>query len=187
MAKTAATKQAGGVSDTAVQAKTGKTWAQWFTLLDKAGAHTWPHKQIAAHLHDDLGCPPWWSQMVAVGYEQKRGLREKHERPDGYQVSRSKTLVASIGDAYQAWHDQKQRKKWLADPNLTIRKATENKSLRITWIDEATSVEVMFYPKGEGKCQVTVQHSKLADAKAGDRMKAYWGEQLDRLKEMVEK
>ncbi len=187
MKKPTPTKQTGRISDDAVRAKTGKAWAEWFALLDAAGARSMSHKEMAAHLHGELGCPGWWNQMVAVGYEQERGLREKHERPDGYQVSRSKTLAASVSDAYQAWHDKKQRKKWLADPNHTIRKATENKSLRITWIDEATNVEVMFYPKGEGKCQVTVQHSKLPDAKAGDRMKAYWGEQLDRLKELVEK
>src|SRR5262245_32830836 len=182
----AAPKKAAGVSDAAVQAKTGKTWAEWFALLDKAGADQWPHKQIAAHLYDNLGCSGWWSQMVAVGYEQERGLREKHERPDGYQVSRSKTLAADVSAAYHAWFDKRQRKRWLADPDLTIRKATTDKSLRITWIDGATSVEVVFYPKGEGKCQVTVQHNKLADAAAGERMKTYWGEQLERLKGVLE-
>ena len=185
MPKTAATKKAAGVSDAAVRAKTGKTWAEWFAVLDKAGADQWPHKQIAAHLHDALGCPAWWSQMVAVGYEQERGLRQKHERPDGYQVSRSKTLAVAASAAFKAWEDKRQRKRWLADADFTVRKATADKSLRLTWGDGTTTVEVMIYPKGEGKCQVTVQHNKLADAAAGERMKAYWGEQLDRLKEVL--
>src|SRR5262245_32820076 len=187
MPKTAAAPQKPArIGDAAVQAKTGKTWAEWFALLDKAGADQWPHKQIAAHLYDNLGCSGWWSQMVAVGYERERGLREKHERPDGYQVSRSKTLAVGVPEAYRAWEDRRQRKRWLADADFTVRKATPNRSLRITWVDGATAVEVMFYPKGEGKCQVTVQHSKLADAAAGERMKAYWGEQFDRLKGLLE-
>lgn len=175
-----------GLSDAAVQAKTGKTWPEWFALLDHAGAAKWSHKEIAAHLFADQGCTGWWSQMVAVGYEQARGLRAKHERPDGFQVSRSKTITAEVSAAYKAWHDKRQRKRWLTDPDLIIRKATMDKSLRITWIDGVTHVEVLFYPKGEGKCQVTVQHNKLADAEAGERMKAYWGEQLERLKEVLQ-
>jgi len=185
MPKTA-TKQAAGVSDAAVRAKTGRGWDEWFALLDKAGAVQWPHKQIAAHLHDDLGCPGWWSQMIANGYERERGLREKHEMPDGYQISRSKTVAAAVSAAYQAWHEKRQRKRWLTDADITIRKATPDKSLRITWVDGETTLEVLFYPKGEGKCQIVVQHNKLPDAKAGERSKAYWGEQLDRLKGLLE-
>jgi len=33
-----ATKSSPRMSDDAVKAKTGKTWKQWFTILDKAGA-----------------------------------------------------------------------------------------------------------------------------------------------------
>ena len=45
-----------------------------------------------------------------------------------------------------------------ADPK--IRKATENRSLRITW-PNGTNVDVMFYPKGEAKMQLTVEHARL--------------------------
>ena len=38
------------MSDAAVQAKTGKTWPEWFAVLDKAGAAKMTHKEIAAHL-----------------------------------------------------------------------------------------------------------------------------------------
>src|SRR5262245_45403402 len=109
MAKVAQSKRSVAVGDAAVQARTGKTGAEWFALLDKAGADQWPHKQIAAYLYDDLGCPGWWNQMVAVGYEQERGLREKHERPEGYQVSRSKTIAAPASAAFSAWYDKRQR------------------------------------------------------------------------------
>jgi hypothetical protein len=33
---------------------------------------------------------------------------------------------------------------------------------------------------------VSVQHNKLPDAKSAERMKAYWGERLDRLQEILE-
>ncbi len=86
-----ATKVA-GIGDAAVQAKTGKTWAQWCQVLDRAGARKMNHTAIATYLYDELGVPGWWCQMVAVGYEQARGLREKHQTPTGYEISVSKTL-----------------------------------------------------------------------------------------------
>ena len=55
------------------------------------------------------------------------------------------------------------------------------KSLRITWVDGKTSVEVGFYPKGEGRCMVAVQHSKLSDAQAVARQRDYWTAALERL------
>ena len=33
-------KRSTEIGDAAVKAKTGKTWAQWFTALEKAGART---------------------------------------------------------------------------------------------------------------------------------------------------
>src|SRR5688572_7904553 len=128
-----ATRKTAGIGDEAVHAKTGKHWREWFALLDKAGGRTMSHAQIAAHLHDELGCSGWWSQMVAVGYEQERGLRDKHQRPDGYQISGSKTVGVALSDLYKAWSDKRTRKRWLADPEFTLRTAAENKSLRITW------------------------------------------------------
>jgi uncharacterized protein YndB with AHSA1/START domain len=173
------------MSDEAVRAKTGRTWAEWFRLLDAEGCRKMNHKEIVAVVGRKYAVGPWWQQMVTVEYERARGLREKHERPDGYQVSRSKTLAAAPDRVFRAWNDHKARNRWLADPAVTVRKATPARSLRITWVDGRTSVEVMLYPKGADKTQVTVQHSKLASAAAAERMKAYWGVQLERLAEML--
>jgi hypothetical protein len=32
------------MSDEAVKARTGKVWAEWFEILDKAGATKWQHQ-----------------------------------------------------------------------------------------------------------------------------------------------
>src|SRR5216117_1433710 len=80
------------MSDAAVVRATGKKWAEWFAILDKAGAKKLTHQQIVAVLAKKHGLAPWWQQMVTVTYEQARGLRKVHERPDGYSISRSKTL-----------------------------------------------------------------------------------------------
>lgn len=184
--KPPAKKPAGSIGDDAVRAKTGKTWKQWFAILDKAGADKMAHRDIATWLHQDQGVGSWWCQMVTVEYEKARGLRAQHERPDGYQISRSKTLSVPVSNVYRAWSDARTRARWLKDSDFEVRKATAGKSMRITWVDGKTSVEVAFYPKGTGRSQVVVQHSKLADAKLAERMKTYWSESLDRLQKTLE-
>jgi len=173
------------MSDEAVESKTGKTWSRWFKHLDAAGGKKMTHQEIAAHLRDKHDVRPWWTQMVAVTYEQARGLREVHEKPSGYEISVSRTVDAPLSKAFKAWTDDKTRKKWLPT-NLTIRKATTNKYLRITWDDDQTDVSVGFISKGPNKSQVAAQHSKLPNAKAGAKMKKFWADALDHLKELIE-
>lgn len=175
-------EKTGGISDEAVRAATGRTWKQWCALLDRAGARAMDHKEIVAVL--DRECPElggWWIQMVTVGYEQARGLRVKHQTPEGYQVGASKTIDVPVSKLFAAWNDAKQRARWLADPGITIRKATPDKSLRVTWIDGKTHVDVMLYAKGSRRSQIAIQHRKLRDAAAVQRMKAYWKDNLNRL------
>ena len=175
------------MSDEAVKAKTGKVWSEWFALLDRAGAKKMDHKQIVAVLHDKFNVGPWWQQMVTVTYEQARGLREKNEAPSGFQMSASRTINAPVSKLFKAWKESRDRSRWLNEPGLVVRKATTDKSLRITWPDGQTNVDVELYPKGESKTQVAIQHSKLANAAAVKRQKAYWAEALDRLKAQVDR
>lgn len=91
-----------------------------------------------------------------------------------------------ISALYKAWQDKSLRRRWLPNAAITIRKATRNKSMRITWSEGKTGVDANFYPRGNGKSQVAVQHGKLPDAKAAARMKTYGAENLDRLKDIPE-
>jgi uncharacterized protein YndB with AHSA1/START domain len=175
-----------GIRSEAVRARTGKGWAEWFALLDKAGAVQWPHKVIARHLHEQ-GCGDWWSQAVAVGYERARGLRVKHQAADGFTAGASKTVAAPAATLFRAWTDAKRRARWLPDSaRVTIRSATPNKSLRLVWTDGTSTVVVQFYPKGDAKSQVTIERRKLASEKEVGRVKAYWSTALDALKALLE-
>lgn len=173
------------MSDEAVESKTGKTWSRWFKHLDAAGGKKMTHQEIAAHLSEKHEVRPWWTQMIAVTYEQARGLRDKHEKPQGFEISVSRTIAAPVGKAFKAWTVEKTRQQWLP-ANLEIRKATTNKSLRITWEDGKTSLAVAFLTKGADKSQVVAQHGKLPDAKSAAKMKKFWVEALDRLKSSLE-
>jgi uncharacterized protein YndB with AHSA1/START domain len=173
------------MSDEAVKAKTGKTWKQWFAIIDKAGGKKLSHQEIVKYLNTEHAVGPWWQQMVTVTYEQARGLRDVHQKPGGYQISVSRTVSVPVSMLYLAFANDKARKAWLAEDGLAVRTATANKSMRVTWNDVKTSLEINFYPKGDDKSQVVVQHSKLPNAKAAATMKTFWGKALDRLRDFL--
>ncbi len=175
-----------GISDATVKARTGRTWPEWFAILDEAGAVKLGHKGIVALLSEHHRVGPWWRQMVTVAYEQERGLRAKHQTPQGFQVSVSKTIGAPVSAVFGAWADDAARARWLGNAGLTVRRATPGKSMRITWAGGGSSVEVGFFARGPEKSQVVVDHKRLADADEVARMKALWSEALEALKKIVE-
>lgn len=171
------------VSNAAVLKATDRGWDEWFAMLDKAGAARLPHSEIVKILAkvDDPGA--WWRQMITVGYEQARGLRVKHQKPEGFSVSASKTFPAPVSELYAHWTDARKRRAWLPD-SFTIRTARADKSLRILWSDDETTVEVNFVAKGARKCQVAVQHNRLGSARVAETRKRFWRERLQALAEL---
>ena len=162
-----------GIGDDAVREKTGKTWQQWIDTIDNAGGRGMSHQEIAALLSGTFGVPPWWTQMVTVGYEQAVGKRVAMQKADGFSASASKTLNVPAAAIFKAFNEPRARSRWLTD-EFTIRKATAPRSLRITWKDGKSNVDVNIYAKGARKAQVSLQHSKLTSARSADQMKKYW-------------
>jgi hypothetical protein len=175
-----------GISDDAVRAKTGKSWSEWFAILDKAGAGKMPHKDIATHLHEKHKIPGWWAQMVTVGYERERGLRQVHEAPGGFQISVSKTIAAPLPVVFAAWNDARARGRLLGGARITIRKVTPEKSIRLVFDADQSHVDVRFYAKGEAKSQIVADHTKLPSSADVARMKALWSKALESLKATLE-
>ncbi|MBI1805736.1 MAG: DUF1801 domain-containing protein [Ignavibacteria bacterium] len=180
-------RSAAGVSDEAVKTKTGKTWAQWFSILDKVGAKTMRHTEIAEYLYTKQKCPAWWNQMVAVSYERERGMRAKYQTPIGYQSSVSKTIAVPVQELFKAWEDGNIRRRWLPKAPMTIRKSTPNKSIRVAWDGDVSNMDIRFYNKGSDKSQIVVDQVRLASDKDVEKMKKYWGEKLETLKSLLEK
>lgn len=173
-----------GTSDEAVARATGQPWAYWMALLDAAGGREMNHKQLVAHLVTH-GVGPWWQQQVAVAYERSRSLRGKHEMVDGYQISRSRTMPVAAARLYDAWLNDEARRRWLPDADITLRRTTAPKSIRLTWAD-GSRVDVELNAKGPEKTTVVVQHNKLPDAEAAERMKTFWADALENLEATIE-
>jgi hypothetical protein len=169
---------AGAMSDAAVKAKTGRTWSQWFAVLDKAGAAKMTHKAIAQLIATRHKIPGWWAQMVTVGYERARGLRKVNETLTGFRTSVSRTFDAGKDVAFEAWDNAKTRAAFLKE---AIEYSTRNpgKNLRFTW--KVGRVEVRFVVKGPKKTQVTVDHRGLKSQADVGKIKAQWSKAMDTL------
>jgi len=63
------------ISGDAVKAKTGKSWIEWFRILDRFDVKANGHRLAAKHLSEKHKLSPWWSQAVAIRYEWERGMR----------------------------------------------------------------------------------------------------------------
>jgi hypothetical protein len=175
-----------GMSDAAIKRATGCGWEKWVLCLDYVGAEDWSHRAIADYVHTTHKVKDWWTQTVSVGYERIKGLRQIGQRRDGgYEANKSKTVAASAAAVFRAFAHARVRKAWLPDATVVIRKATPNRSVRMSW-DDGTSVEVWITSKGAKKTAAQVQHRKLAGKEDADRRRQFWAERLNALREVVE-
>ena len=161
----------------------------WFELLDKQSAKKMKHAEIFDLVANTNGLKPlgqWNQNLLTTTYEWSRGLKERGQKGKDFEIGVSKTINVPIAVLYNSWVDDGIRKKWLSE-NVVIRKASENKSARITWSDGTTSLSVDFYPKGDAKSQVVVQHLKIPDSKMAGEMKEYWVQKFEMLKAFLEK
>ena len=175
------------IGDAAVRARTGRTWDEWFALLDEWGAVERPHPEIARWLSEERGVPGWWAQGVTVAYEQARGLRAPRQRRGGqFEVNVSKTVAVPVERLYEAFTDPALRERWLPGATVEVRTARPAKSIRANWDDGSTRLVIAFTARGEAKSQVALAHERVPDAGAADKLKAFWRERMAALNQVLE-
>lgn len=172
------------MSTDAVARRTGKTWDDWFEVLDTAGAQTLDQRGIIAILAQKHGIGPWWQQMIAVGYESLRSKSEKAAVADGFQINSNCTLDAPVTRVFKLWNDPGERARWLSDERFVVRGATTDKVIRARWGKGNSHVAVSFSEKS-GKTEVNVEHHQIESRSAADQMKTYWSKKLGLLDEAL--
>lgn len=176
------------ITDKVVVEKTGKTMSEWFDLLDQKGA-----KKLDSHGIYDLirgidgltGLGEWNQGLLSTSYQWDRGLRQRGEKKDGFEISVSKTVAVPVGELYRSFVEDSLRTAWLKE-KIEITKYTDNKSARAVWSDGTTRLSVDLYPKGDAKSQIVVQHLKIADADKAAELKEFWASALNKLKGVLE-
>lgn len=143
-----------GMSDEAVLRATGKSWDEWFALLDAWNGAARSHTEIARHVHAAHGIDGWWAQSVTIGYERARGRRALHERPDGFSVGVSKTFPVPVERLFAAIVEEGERARWLEGIALHLRTSQLNKSARFDILPGDVRLSANFTAKGADKSSV---------------------------------
>lgn len=170
-----------GMSDAAIRRGTGKTWDEWFALLDGWRGMERTHLEIARHLAEEHGLGGWWAQSVTVGYERARGMRAVHQLTDGFSVNASKTFPVPVERLFAAFVEEAARDEWLETGTLRLRTSQANRSARFDVLPNGTRLEVYFAAKGDAKSSAALQHVKLAASDEIETWRPFWKERLNRI------
>ena len=196
------------ISNDAVKEKTGKSWGEWFKILDEWGAKEKSHKLMARYLVDEWTVSGWWAQTITIRYEQERGLRAVGQRSGGkFTVSLQRTINISPELAYDAIINPDLVSKWLEKPvkldaleggcfefengiqgeYLILKQPTRIRMLwRSSEIDKATQIDITLEEKANSRVTVRINHSKIKDEANYKKLKTYWTTAIDALKKLLE-
>lgn len=149
------------MSSEAVSAATGRTWEQWFELLDREGAMSWSHQKIALWIDSESGVGGWWAQGITIGYEQEHGLRIPGQRSDGtFGVSATKTAVGSPAELFDTVMSQLESA--IGEPPVS--KTLESRFPKARWNSgDGESIVAILTDSGDGKTRVSLELQKLKD------------------------
>lgn len=177
------------MDDAAVIEATGKAWDAWFAILDRRGAPSLAHKDIARLLREDYDVSGWWSQSVTVEYEKHIGRREAGQRQSGeYTTTVSRTLPGTMDEALGRWLALLPARDvapafdgvpFAEDPSVSRTEKWRYWRVRLADGSRVT-VSVSAKSGGDGSL-LTVESGKLAGRADIDRWKAYWKAYLARL------
>jgi hypothetical protein len=147
------------MSDSAIQRGSGRTWDEWFTILDAWQGTTKGHTAIARYVAGEFNVDGWWAQNVTVGYERARGLRAVNERPDGFSTNASRTFAVSVERLFDAVVNQ-------PSDVLIRRTARKPRSASFKAAENGTRIAATFTARGPEKSSVQLQQTGLSDKQA---------------------
>lgn len=170
------------ISSEAVRRATGKGLSAWFERLD--GQDATGHAAFVRCLRED-GVSAWWSQSIAVAYEQAQGLRVEGQTGKGdFQASVERTLQTVLTTpwlgATAVW------KEGVTFPDtegarVTVRTLRPGSRLRF-WraVPDRRIVEVGLAAHGD-RSILRFMESGMASLEERETSKARWRRALDHL------
>jgi hypothetical protein len=173
------------ISNESVQKATGKSWEEWFNVLQEKEAQALGHKEIATLLHEAYGVDGWWAQGITVEFERTIGRREVGQTSAGdYQTAASRTISGTLDDALESWKKlvgEARDFNGVAFSGEPTTSQTDNWRYWHVPLADGSKVAAVIGNKGSGKALLAVNHEKLSDKDAVDRWKSFWKEFLQDL------
>ncbi|MGE3364369.1 MAG: hypothetical protein AB7I34_13055 [Rhizobiaceae bacterium] len=163
----------------------GRSWEDWISFLDGIGAAELTHTEIARSIHGTGLANGWWSQGIAVAYEQHIGRRKPGQRSTGdFEASVTKTLVMTREQAYAAWLRLVEGGKTFGGVAPAGEPTTSLTPKRSYWrisLADSSRVVVAVEAKGVDKAMVALQHTKLASEDRIVHWRKVWKAEFEKL------
>src|SRR5688572_12017177 len=172
-------------SDEAIQKATGKTWAEWFAILDAAGARNMTHREITHWLYEQGYTESMWGQCVAIGYEQAMGRREVGQDCYGqYFATGRRIFDGTLDSVLERWVAGTASMTTFGTASLAAPPKTSATAKWRYWrasLDDGSKVNVNISHTSGGRVLLQIDHRNVGNKAAVDAWKAYWKELLGTL------
>ena len=157
---------------------TGRSWEKWLEFLNEIGAGELTHTEIAQRIHDTGDATGWWSQSIAVAYEQHIGRRVPGQVREGeYVVSASKSLPGNMDGVLKSWIEFMRPRGELGGVAISRgpeHVATEKWRYWRCGLADGSRVSVTIYQKHPGKAVLSVEHEKLETPDRIEHWRSFW-------------
>lgn len=168
------------VNTDAIARVTGVEWRQWVAHLDERGGSGLDHTALAAvaerNLPQHMESRAWWSQGVAVAYEQEIGRRQPGQRADGtYAVAVSRTLPSTLDGSLATWMSLIDERASFAGRALADSPTTSSTDKWRRWRANLEGGRVIGAEVGArgDKCVLTVTFSKMESSQEKDSARSF--------------
>jgi hypothetical protein len=157
---------------------TGRSYEEWYSLLDDAGGRELSHQQIVARLAAEGLDNGWWCQTIAGSYERHIGRRVAGQTCDGdFKTSASKTVDATLDEALKRWCEAVAGQSSFNGVPLVEPPSVAETGRWRYWkarFADGGRVTVSITAAPSGKTSFGLSHDKLASPEAVESWKAYW-------------
>ena len=162
-----------------ISVSTGKTMADWVGILDANNGKNLKEKEIIHLLMDQFRVSPEWASIITANYFETHGIVQSSVGRETFDITATKTFALALHVIEEYFSDESLRLSWMELP-LTAVKVQTGKSIRYEGLAEG-SLLVTFNGKSQDKCQITIQHLKLASEETAGKMQEFWKEKLNAL------
>ena len=128
--------------------------------------------------------PTAWEQPTRAAVRAAENAVERSDATsDDLLVSVSRSLEATASEVFRAFNDPA-RRAWSPVRDYVVRNTIAPRMLRIA-LPDGTQLTVTITRKGNTRCMVTVEQSKVPDELSLEKSRALWRDALARLADML--
>lgn len=191
------------VDDATCLADTGKSFAEWFAILDAFDGLKKGRRDSVQHLYA-MKANIWWMTTIYVEYEKLHGVIKKDGLAEGYTICVTKTINAPVEKVYSIWNSN--LVDWYEDGATqdlreegtltcaggtkgTFKRIRENKDLRMVWEHPGCVAPMMLdvqFQDTKGKTLMNAMTSRVQTRGETDGLREAWSAALTRLKTLAE-